>query len=55
LSSRCSPSTSDPSNPRTAPNPATGNLNAVVKRPEPVLAGVAPGRWCGRGAWPTAC
>ena len=31
-STRCSPSTSGRSRPRTAPKPAIGNLNAVVKR-----------------------
>jgi IS30 family transposase len=30
------------------------NLNAFVKRPEPVLVGAVPGRWCGREASPRA-
>jgi hypothetical protein len=53
-SSPCSPSGSGLSRPRTAPKLGSGNLNAFVKplgraRAEPVR-----GRWCGRGASPTA-
>ncbi len=39
----------------TAPRQGIGNLNAVVKPLGPVRVGSVPGRWCGLGAWPTAC
>jgi IS30 family transposase len=35
-----------------APFPAIGNLNAVVKQPGRGLRWPAPGKRCGRGAWP---